>query len=365
MATENKNFLEKINSSFSLFQWVWVKEKVVFYRLLYTMVDSWMSIVKWMWVLEKQEKNIAFKKILKRFWEELKSWKKLSDCLELYPNIFWEAEVWMVTSWEKTWRLNEVLKWLTEQIEKVDSITRKLKSALTYPWFIILVVLWVVFLMMTMVVPTLLEIFDDKASLPETTQALIFISDMFRDYWYLMITFFILFIIFVLVWKKTPTWKYIFSKIILSLPIVWDVAKKIILSKFSRVFAWLISSWVSIVESLKITSEAVWSEVYRQRIVLLSEDVKSGIKIWESIEWDELFPEMMIQMIKVWEDTAKLDETILKVADFYDEQVDTVIWMLNKLLEPIIIIFLALIVGFIALAIIEPIMDIADTVTWG
>lgn len=364
MENQNSILIEKLNSFFSIFQKIWVKEKVVFYRLLYTMVDSWMSLVKWVWVLEQQEKNLAFKKVLNRFWKELKSWKKLSDCLDLYPNIFWEAEVWMVVSWEKTWRLNEVLKNLSEQIEKVASINWKLKSALTYPWFIILVVVWVVFLMMTMVVPKLLEIFDDKSALPETTKALIYISNIFTNYWYLMILFFVLFVIFVLIWKKTPTWKYIFSKIILSLPIVWNVAQKIVLSKFSRVFAWLISSWVSIVESLKITSEAVWNEVYRQRIILLSEDVKSGIKIWESIEWDELFPEMMIQMVKVWEDTAKLDETILKVADFYDEQVDAVISALNKLLEPIIIIFLALIVGFIALAIIEPIMDIADTVTW-
>jgi type IV pilus assembly protein PilC len=164
-------------------------------------------------------------------------------------------------------------------------------------------------------------------------------------------------------WKKTPSWKYLFDKTILDTPLFWEITQKIILSKFSRVFAGLIWSWVSVVESLKITSEAVWNEVYRQRILLLAEDVKWGIKIWESIDEDKLFPEMMTQMIQVWEETAKLDEVILQVADFYEEQVDNTISTLNKLLEPFIIVFLAVVVGFIAMAIMQPIMNLADTVS--
>jgi type IV pilus assembly protein PilC len=126
--------------------------------------------------------------------------------------------------------------------------------------------------------------------------------------------------------------------------------------------SWLISSWVSIVESLNIVSDAVWNEVYRQRILLLSEDVRQWMKVWESLDWDKLFPPMMIQMIQVWEQTAKLDHTIVKVADFYDEQVDNTISSINKLLEPFIIVFLALVVWFIAMAIMQPIMNLADTV---
>jgi len=131
------------------------------------------------------------------------------------------------------------------------------------------------------------------------------------------------------------------------------------------VFAWLLSSGVSVVESLKITSEAVWNEVYKQRILLLWEDVQQGIKIWESLDGDKLFPEMMVQMVQVWEQTAKLDTTIIKVAEFYDEQVDNTIRVLNKLLEPFIIVFLAVVVWFIALAIMQPIMNLADTISNG
>ena len=139
--------------------------------------------------------------------------------------------------------------------------------------------------------------------------------------------------------------------------------KKIILSKFARIFSWLIGSWISVVESLKITAEAVWNEVYKQRILLLTEDVGSWIKIWESLDGDKLFPDMMIQMIQVWEETAKLEETILKVSDYYDEEVDNIISNINKLLEPFIIITLAIIVWFIAMSILEPIMNMADTIS--
>jgi type IV pilus assembly protein PilC len=216
---------------------------------------------------------------------------------------------------------------------------------------------------MTLVVPKLLEIFDDTATLPGSTQTLIFISDMFVNYWFVIIGWIIALVLWVGLWKKTPSGAYNFDRMLLKIPIFWEIQSKLILSKFSRVFSWLISSGVSIVESLHITSQAVWNEVYAQRIILLSEDVKKWIKIWESLDGDALFPDMMVQMIQVWEQTAKLDQTITKVADFYDEQVDNTIGVINKLLEPMIIVFLAVVVGFIAIAIMQPIMNLADSIS--
>ncbi len=357
------NIIENINSFFLSLQKIKVKEKAIFYRLMSTMTNSWMWLVSSVSILEKQEKNPIFKTILKKFIEELKEWKNLSECMEMFPNNFDDSEIWMIRAWEKTWQLNSTLRDLAEQIEKIASISWKLKSAMMYPFFILLVVFWVIFILMTMVVPKLLEIFWDKSGLPASTQALIAVSDFFSNYWYLMILWIIIFVIFIMIWKKTPDWRYNFDTIMLKVPIFWGITKKLVLSKFSRVFSWLVSSWVSIVESLRITSAAVWNEVYKQRTLLLAEDVSGGIKINESLDWDKLFPNMMVQMIKVWEDTAKLDETISKVADFYDEQVDNTISVINKLLEPIIIVTLAVIVWLIAMWIMEPIMNIANTVS--
>ncbi len=358
------SFVDQLNEFTLRFQNIKLKDKVIFYRLLSTMLNAGMPLLKWVGVLERQEKNLVFKRMLEVFIVDLKQWKTLSECLELYPSSFDEAEVGMIKAGEKTGKLNEALTGLADQVEKVASISWKLKSALMYPAMIMVVVFGVIFVMMTMVVPKLLDIFDDKDSLPGTTQTLIAISNVFTNYWYLIIISIVLVCIGVSFWKKTPTGKYNFDKILLKIPIFGSITHKVVLSKFSRVFSWLIGSGVSVVESLKIVADAVGNEVYRQRILLLSEDVKQWMKIWESLDGDKLFPDIMIQMIQVWEQAAKLDHTIIKVADFYDEQVDNTVATINKLLEPFIIVFLAVVVWFIAISIMQPIMNLADTVAW-
>lgn len=358
----NKGIMSKINDFLISIQKVKVKEKLVFYRLLSTMLNAWMWLVKSIIVLENQEKNPVFKKMLWVFRDKLQSWSNLSECLELYPSSFWLSEAWILRSWEKTWRLNEILVELSDQIERVSSISGKIKWAMMYPLFILIVVIGVISVMMIKVVPQLLEIFDDKSKLPDSTKVLISISDFFVNSWYIMFIVVIFAYIFFMIWWKTPWWRYNIDKMKLHFPIFWKINKLLILSKFSRVFSWLISSWISIIESLKIVSDSVWNDVYRQRILLLREDVKQWIKIWESLDWDPLFPEMMVQMIQVWEKTAKLDKTIINVANFYEEQVDNTIWVINKLLEPFIIVVLAIVVWWIAVAIMEPIMALSDTV---
>lgn len=356
-------FFWQIGELFYSFQKIKTKEKIQLYRLLSTMLNAWLTLVKAVWVLEKQQKKGTYKKILMRFSENLTSWKRLSDCLADFPNDFSEAEVWMVKSGEKTWQLTDVLMELAIQTERLDSINWKIKSAMIYPTFIVLVVVSVVYVIMTMVVPKLVEVFWDKETLPDSTKNLIAVSEFLSNNWVFILIFLIVLYVFFFFWRRTPTWAYIFDEYVFKIPIFWPMMKKIILSKFSRIFSWLISSWVSVLESLRITAEAVWNEVYKQRILLINEDVSKGIKIWESLDWDKLFPDMMVQMIQVWEETAKLEETVLKVSDYYDEEVDNTIANINKLLEPIIIISLAIVVGFIAIAILEPIMNLADTVS--
>ncbi len=360
--TVPKSFMERMNDFVQWFQKLRIKDKVIFYRLMATMLNAGMSLIKSIWVLEKQEKNPQFKKILWDILLGLKEWKNISECMDDYPWSFSQAEIWVVRSWEKTGKLNEVMVSLADQVEKVASITGKLKSALIYPAMIILVVIGVIFIMMTVVVPRLLNIFDDSSVLPASTNLLIFLSNAFVNYWYIMLLIIAFVYFWITFWKKTPNWKYNFDKILLQLPVFWPVVQKVALSKFARVFSGLMLSWVSVVESLKIVSEAVGNEVYRQRILLLLEDVRQWMKIWESLDGDDLFPDIMIQMIQVWEKSAKLDTTIIKVADFYDEQVDNMATTINKLLEPFIIIFLAVVVWFIAIAIMQPIMNLADTV---
>lgn len=338
-------------------------QKVMFFRLLATMVNAGISIMKAMSILEKQEKDTILRKAYENIIVGIKSGKNLSQTLREYGENFSDSECSIIESGEKTGKLNSSLLQLAEQVEKVSSISKKLKGALMYPAAIVVVMIGSIMVLMTMVVPKIVEIFGDKEKLPPLTRLLIATSDFFVGYWWAIILFMVGFVFAVSFWKQTESGKYRFDKIMLGLPIMGKVMQKVILSKFSRILSNLLSSGISIVESLRIVSDVVGNEVYRQRILLLREDIKKGIKIGESLEDDRLFPEMLIQMIKVGEETAKLDTIILKIADFYDEEVDTTINSINKLLEPIIIVTMAIVVGVIAVGIMQPIMNLADVVS--
>jgi len=353
---------DKINNAFLSLQKMKVNEKAIFFRLVSVMIDAWITLIKAVSILEKQEKNKFIKTIYNKFLDNLRDWQTLSDCLEEFPATFTESEIGMIRSWEKTWKLNETLLNIAEQSEKMNTILTKLKWAMMYPLMIIIVVIWVIIIMMVVIVPRILDIFDDKSALPLATRILISVSDIMVKYGlFILIWFWFLFMLF-LFWKKTERWKFILDSVKLNIPKFGMIYKKFLLSRFARTFSSLISSWVSVVESLKIVAWSIWNEIYKQRILLLIEDVKSWIKIWESIDSDPLFPEIMVQMIQVWEQTATLDKTIIRVADFYDEQFNETIAVINKLLEPLIIVFLAVTVWFIAVAIMQPIMWLADQI---
>jgi type IV pilus assembly protein PilC len=344
-------------------QGIKIEQKVIFFRLLATMVNAGLSLMKSVNILEKQEKNPVMQKIYSNIIIGIKAGKNLSQTLRELGENFSDSECSIIESGEKTGKLNTSLLQLAEQVEKVSGISKKLKGALTYPAAIVVVMMASVMVLMTMVVPKIVEIFGDKEKLPPLTKFLIATSDFFVGYWWAIIIFVIGFFVFVSFWKETENGKYRFDKIMLHLPVMGKVLQKVILSKFSRVLSNLLSSGISIVESLRIVSDVVGNEVYRQRILLLREDIKKGIKIGESLEDDRLFPDMLVQMIKVGEETAKLDTIIIKIADFYDEEVDTTINSINKLLEPIIIVTMAIIVGLIAVGIMQPIMNLADVVS--
>jgi type IV pilus assembly protein PilC len=183
-----------------------------------------------------------------------------------------------------------------------------------------------------------------------------------QTYWYMLIIVPFLFSTGWTAWRKTEHGLYITDKILIHLPGVGSLLRKIIISRFARLLASLMGSGVSIVEALRIISGAVGNEVYRQRLLLVRDDVSRGITIGKSLENDPLFPDMVTQMIKVGEETAKIDVIIVKVADFYDEEVDGAVSTINKIIEPVIIVTMAVVVGFLAYAIMIPIMQLSDTI---
>lgn len=339
-----------------------LKDKVTFYRLLATMVNAGLTVLQAIKILYEEQKKPVIKKILAKMIDNIHSGKNLSATLKEFPRSFSDSEVAMVESWEKTGKLNLTLLEIASQIEKLASLKRKMIGALVYPSLIVIVMLVVLFVIMWKVVPPLVGLFSDFWGLPASTQILVNTSNFVISYWFLFIIIPFVVTIWWANWRKTESGLFLTDRFILHIPWIGKLVQKILLARFSRLISSLMGSGISIVESLRIISGAVGNEVYRQRILLLRDDVVRGITMGQSLEGDPLFPDMVTQMIKVWEETAKIDTIIVKVADFYDEEVDIAVSSVNKIIEPVIIVTMAVFVWLIAYAILTPIMHLSDVI---
>jgi type IV pilus assembly protein PilC len=359
--TEKESLGEYIKK-FLFAQWsINLRQKVVFFRILSTMVNASLTILKSLTALRKQEKDKNMLKFYDFMIEHIQSGTTMHESLGAYYGCFSDAEVSIIEAWERTGKLNTALVQIADQTEKVDSITRKIKGAMTYPMIMIVGMVGCVAILMIKVIPTLTGFFGDPKNLPEATRLIISVSDFFINYWAFLLTLVIGIVSGIKVWKKTKTGKYYFDSYLLRMPIYGPLVTKVILSRFARIFANLLWSGVAVVEAIRIVSGAVGNEVYRQRLLLLRQDIKNGQKIAESLEDDPLFPDLLISMIRVGEETAQIGTTVIKIADFYDEEVDIAIGGIQKLIEPVILVIMAVVIGFLAIGIFQPIMNLAGT----
>ncbi len=338
-----------------------MRQKVVFFRILATMVNASLTILKSLMALKKQEKDAKMIKFYDFMIGRVQSGTTVHEALADYYGCFTDAEVSIIEAGERTGRLNTALIQIADQTEKVDSITRKIKGAMTYPIIMIVGMVACTAILMIKVIPTLTSFFGDPETLPAATKYIMAVSDFFIGYWFLILMSVIGIVIGIKIWKKTKSGKYKFDMFLIKMPLFGPIMTKVVLSKFARVFSDLLSSGVAVVEAIRIVSSAVGNEVYRQRLLLLRQDVKNGQKIAESLEDDPLFPDLLISMIRVGEETAQIGDTVIKIANFYDEEVDIAIGGIQKLIEPVILVIMAVVIGFLAMGIFLPIMNLAGT----
>ena len=327
-----------------------------------TMTNASMTVLKSLDALKKQEKDKKMLAFYNFVIERVKSGSTLNDSLRSYYDNFTDAECSIIEAGERTGKLNQALLQIADQTEKMDSISRKIKGALVYPAVLIIGMIAVIVVLMVKVVPTLLEFFGDPETLPDSTKVILAISNFFQSYWLLLVVGMVAIYIAYLAWKKTPNGKYLNDKTMLKMPIAGPIIQKVVLSRFSRVFSNLIGSGVAIVEAIRIVASAVGNEVYRQRILLLRQDIKAGKKMAESLEDDPMFPELLVAMLRVGEETAQIGNTVIKIADFYDEEVDIAIGSIQKLIEPFILVMMGAVIGFIAIGVMQPMMGLANTI---
>jgi type IV pilus assembly protein PilC len=339
-----------------------IRDKATVFRLLAVMLNAGLPLIKSLNTLGvQQQKNAKLAGILFDLAHKIEGGKSLSEAMGEHSDVFDDSQIGVIKAGEASGQLNKTLRSLAEEIEKSASVQGKIKGALIYPAVIMSLLFAVIFLMMIMVVPQMSTLFTQSGkALPLPTQILIGLSDFSVKYWPVVIIGIAGIFFGVGAWKKTRTGKYLWDALLLKLPIFGPVIQKGVLSKFARSFSNMMASGVPIIKSIEIVAHAVGNEVYKRRLLLTAEDMKRGIPMAENMSESKLFPKILVNMIEVGEQTAQLETVVLKVADFYDEEINEVINSLTKIMEPLILVIIGATVGGLVAAIMLPIIQLTD-----
>ncbi len=338
-----------------------LEEIVIFSRQLATMVDSGIPLVQALDILYDQIEKANFKTIVATIRDDIETGSSFSDALLKHPGVFSPLYINMVKAGESGGMLDDILDRLATYLEKANALQRKVRSSLIYPAVVMTMAFLITLVMLLKVIPTFKGIFDMLGgSLPLPTRILILISDTLRNMFLYVasgfgVTFFTL-----AKYIKTPKGRHLFDTVILRLPLLGLLFRKVAVAKFTRTLSTLVKSGVPILVSLEIVAKTAGNTVIEKAL----EDVRAGIKEGENIAdplaKSKVFPPMVVRMINVGEQTGELEKMLGKIADFYDDQVDAAVSGLTSLIEPLIIAFLGIIIGGIVIAMFLPVFKMTE-----
>ena len=340
------------------------KELVIFVRQFATMIDAGLPLVQCLEILSSQGENPRFNDILKDIKNNVEQGATFSDALAKHPKVFDDLFCSLISAGEMGGILDTILNRLAEYIEKRVKLKRQVKGALTYPISILLISFGVMGVLLGYVVPTFEQMFRDMGGeLPAMTALVIDMSNGFLEYFYLAalalggIT---AFIIWSLKDKRTvPIW----HKMMLKAPVLGPVMRKIAVARFTRTLGTLLSSGVPILDALEVVAKASGNVIVERAITYAADKIREGRNMAEPLLESGVFPPMVVQMIGVGEQTGALDQMLNKIADFYEEEVDVAVAAMTAMLEPLMMVFIGGMVGFMLIAMYLPIFDIAGQVS--
>jgi len=345
-----------------------VKSKVLctFTRQLSTLVQAGLPLLRGLRVLAKQEKNQTLKGILGELSTAIEGGSTFSEALAQHPKVFNRLFVNMVKAGEIGGVLEVVLRRLSEFMEKAQKIKGKVIAAMFYPCAVLVVATAIMGILMVVVIPKFKEIFAGglagNAELPGFTQFVLNISDAIKNHigWTLLDILAVIIVFNLLI--RTKLGRRIFDKFKLIMPVLGPVISKVAIARFTRTLGTLVSSGVPILQALTIVKDTSGNVIVAKAVSDIHESVKEGETITAPLEASKVFPPMVISMVDVGEQTGALPEMLMKIADNYDEEVDNAVAAMTSLLEPIMIVFLAVIVGSIVIAMFLPLIKLMDTV---
>jgi type IV pilus assembly protein PilC len=339
------------------------RDIVIFTRQFSTMVDAGLPLVQCLEILGRQADNPAFGEIITKIKTDIESGSNLSDAMRKHPKVFNSLYANLVEAGEAGGILDTILNRLANYIEKALALKKKVKAAMVYPGAIVTVAFTVVAFLMVFVIPTFATMFEGGgAELPGPTAIVMDVSNFFRNQWYYIIGGPILFFILFKKVYATERGNIEVDRIFLKLPVFGMLIRKVSTAKFSRTLGTLLASGVPLIEGMDICARTAGNKIVEIAILNSIEAIKEGETIAAPLARENVFPPMVIQMIDVGESAGALDAMLSKIADFYDEEVDTAVDGLTALLEPMLMVFLGIIVGFIVVAMYLPIFKMGETI---
>ncbi|HEY0528043.1 MAG TPA: type II secretion system F family protein [Gemmatimonadaceae bacterium] len=339
------------------------RDVVIFTRQFSTMINSGLPLVQALTILAEQTDNKALAEVTKKVVFDVESGNTVADALSKHPRAFTNLYVNMVAAGEAGGILDTILMRLATFLEKNDALVRKVKGAMIYPAVIMSVAAIAVVTLLIFVIPVFETMFSSvNMALPLPTRIVIGASRFLKGYWWAVGAVIMTGAYMFKKYYATPNGKLVIDRLMLKMPVLGDVLRKSAVSRFTRTLGTLISSGVSILEGLEITAKTAGNRVIQDAIMQSRSSIAGGDTIAQPLQKSKVFPPMVISMIAVGEQTGGLDEMLSKIADFYDEEVDAAVSNLLSLLEPIMIVFLGVIVGGMVVAMYLPIFDMINAV---
>ena len=351
------NFLDRFTS-------IPLSEKMMFARNLSVMISSGLPLSKAIRNITEQTKNKKFIAIMKSIQEDLQAGATLSDGMAKYPSVFNELFVNMVRVGETGGNLEEVLNILAVQLEKENDIIRKVKGALVYPAVILVAMVGIGIIMMIYVVPQITGVFKDMdAELPPTTQFIISASNFLQNNLILVLCVLAALVVGLRLFSSTNSGRKAVGLMIINTPVIRNIIIKMNCARFSRIYSSLLKSGVSVVEALKILSRTLTNYYYQRALAGAAESIQKGINLSKIIyEEKKIFPVLVPQMLEVGEETGKTETVMLKLAEFYEEEVNQLTKNLSSIIEPVLMIIIGSAVGFFAVSILQPMYSVLQNI---
>lgn len=339
------------------------EDLVIFSRELATLANSGIPLSQSVRVLAEQIENPRFQKVLMSVNDDIETGLSLSEAFSRHPKVFSTLYINMVKAGESSGTLDTILDRLAGYLEKTTALNRKVRSALVYPIVVTAMAFAITTFLVLFVVPTFKNVFATLGgTLPMPTQILIFVSDSLKKYFFFIAGFFIGLYFLLNRFIHTEFGRFHFDRLLINLFLFGPLFKKVAVAKFSRTLSTLVKSGVPILTAIDIVSKTTGNKVIEQAIRESGRSVRDGEPFSAPLERSRLFPPMVIRMISVGEKSGELEKMLSKIADFYDDQVDAAVTGLTAMIEPLVIAFLGLVIGFIVLAMFLPILKLTQLV---